>query len=125
MGSPETCPVCEDFAAACRHPAHYATPPAPADDARPMVTGGGLIKFDRRAADASGAEAMAPGCHEHVALWDAINAYSVACGGHPTRGGGARMDAVARVEKALRVALRREKESRSDDSRPASGQGGA
>lgn len=32
MGSPETCPVCEDFAAACRHPAHYATPPAPADD---------------------------------------------------------------------------------------------
>ncbi len=33
MGSPETCPVCEDFAAACRHPAHYATPPAPADDA--------------------------------------------------------------------------------------------
>lgn len=69
-------------------------------------------------------EAMAPGCHEHVALWDAINAYSVACGGHPTRGGGARMDAVARVEKALRAALRREKESRSDDSRPASGQGG-
>lgn len=189
--------------------------PAPADDARPMVTGGGLIKFDRRADDASGAEAMrrfpiiggpsipwwviaqheaqamrnhggqtlerlaergglsptealcviedrawsrgrdaradhdalsamviewdrpaplparadaveeamAPGCHEHVALWDAINAYSAACGGHPTRGGGARMDAVVRVEKALRAALRREKESRSDDSRPASGQG--
>jgi len=54
-------------------------------------------------------EAMVPGCHEHVALWDAINAYSAACGGHPTRGGGARMDAVVRVEKALRAALRREK----------------
>lgn len=33
MGSPETCPVCEDFAAACRHPAHYAPPPAPRDEA--------------------------------------------------------------------------------------------
>lgn len=75
---------------------------------RAAVTGGGLIKFDRRADDAV-EEAMAPGCHEHVALWDAINAYSVACGGHPTRGGGARMDAVVRVETALRAALRREK----------------
>ena len=32
--------------------------------------------------------ALVPGCPEHVALWDAINAYSAACGGHPTRGGG-------------------------------------
>jgi len=49
VGSPETCPVCEDFAAACRHPAHYATPPAPADEA-------------------SGAEAMRA---EFDAWWDA------------------------------------------------------
>ena len=49
--------------------------------------------------------ALVPGCPEHVALWDAINAYSAACGGHPTRGGGARMDAVVRVEAALRAAL--------------------
>ena len=47
--------------------------------------------------------ALVPGCPEHVALWDAINAYSAACGGHPTRGGGARMDAVVRVEAALRA----------------------
>lgn len=182
VGSPETCKTCGMPPSAGRHanfaycgdPCHATTqpaitfpipqvrpgrpqpmrptPPAPADDARPMVTGGGLIKFDRRADDApresapasgevfvyrpaswkgqapddakgrddvkwvcrraddaSGAEALAPGCHEHVALWDAINAYSAACGGHPTRGGGARMDAVVRVEKALRAALRRAK----------------
>jgi len=41
--------------------------PAPADDARPMVTGGGLIKFDRRADDASGAEAMREAFVAHMA----------------------------------------------------------
>lgn len=30
-----------------------------------------------------------------------IDAYSQACGGHPTRGGGARMNAVVQVERAL------------------------
>ena len=128
-------PGCSVCAAGLPHTTHSypMTAPAPADDAREK----GLAAYDAlnmrekseiaaqdprycyakgyvaalagRADDASGAEAMAPGCHEHVALWDAINAYSVACGGHPTRGGGARMDAVARVEKALRAALRREK----------------
>lgn len=38
---------------------HHVARPRADDDARPMVTGGGLIKFDRRADDASGAEAAA------------------------------------------------------------------
>lgn len=64
--------------------------------------------------------ALVPGCPEHVALWDAINAYSAACGGHPTRGGGARMDAVVRVEAALRAAL-----AATDGAIPTASRGGA
>lgn len=37
----------------------------------------------------------------HVAIWEAINRYVVACGGSETRISGARMDAVVAVEQAL------------------------
>lgn len=47
------------------------------------------------------AEDLKAGTMKHVALWDAINAYSQACGGHPTRGGVARMNAVVQVERSL------------------------
>jgi hypothetical protein len=42
----------------------------------------------------------------HVALWDAINAYAVACGADPGRkvyGCTSRMDAVVRVEQAVKA----------------------
>lgn len=41
------------------------------------------------------------GSPEHVALWDAINAFAVASGGRADAINGARMDAVVRVEHAL------------------------
>lgn len=60
-----------------------ATPPAPAEG--------------------RGEEALSVGSPAHVALWDSINAYAAACGGH-TEGAGSvdRMLAVARIENAIR-----------------------
>ena len=58
MGSPETCEKCggvgrhvEGKRGFTRFPCPNATPtpPAPADDARPMVVGGAFVKFDRPA----------------------------------------------------------------------------
>lgn len=48
-------------------------------------------------------EHLKPGGPLHVALWDAINAYAVACGADAARISDARMDAVAKVEEALRL----------------------
>lgn len=81
MGSPKTCNRClgvgtfynprtgmkrMENCLECRGTGYATpTPPAPADDARPMVTGGGLIKFDRRADDASGDDGMCIDGHPH------------------------------------------------------------
>lgn len=45
------------------------------------------------------------GAAHHVALWDAINRFAVACGGNSLRISSARMDAVVDVENALRQLL--------------------
>ena len=172
MGSPKTCPVCEDFAAACRHPAHYATPPAPADDASGaeamreafvahMATVGvtdvawtnalgpvgtradhyGVMLSVEWERFAAGYRAALPARDD--AVEEALTA-AQALIRHLSQGmaGLARADddmerlyfvpkivaaypEFSEVGAKIDAALRREKESRSDDSRPASGQGGA